>query len=143
MVAVVYKIYLPAILACKVDGVCPYHAVIDKEWYAANGNKLSSPPVNLPPNYAITAQSQYGTATCVYPAGSSILSCTYVNNQSPSNLGLWIPYRGTYTVTETGLPQGWTGVAGIGGFTLDSGYCAGTFQNLCLHTVKNRATVIR
>jgi hypothetical protein len=123
--------------------MCPFYALIDKQWYASDGSKLGGPPVDLPSNYAITAQSQYGVATCVYPAGSSKLVCAYVNNLPASNSGLWVSFQGTYTVTETGLPQGWTGVAGIGAFTLDSGYCEGHMRPFCTHAVKNRATVIR
>jgi hypothetical protein len=125
--------------------MCPYYALIGKEWYAADGSELSGPPANLPLNYAVTAQSQYGTATCNYPTGSSNLVCTYVNNSLASDSGLWVPYGGTYTVTETGLPQGWTGVAGVGGFSVSSGYCVSVEfgGSYCTHTVKNRATAIR
>jgi hypothetical protein len=138
-----YKIYLPVIFACNIDDVCPFYATIDKEWYATDGSKPDVPP-SLPLTYTISAQSVYGTATCNYPTGSSNLVCMYVNNQLASNSGLWIPYRGTYTVTETGLPQGWMGIAGIGEFSLGSGYCVSDyFRNFCVHTVKNRATAIR
>jgi hypothetical protein len=141
----VYKIYLPVIFACNIDDVCPYYALIAKEWYAADGSELSGPPVNLPPNYAVTAQSQYGTATCNYPTGSSNLVCTYVNNLPANDSGLWVPYGGTYTVTETGLPEGWTRVVGVGEFIVRRGYCMREgFENLyCTHTVKNRAMAIR
>jgi hypothetical protein len=70
--------------------------------------------------------------------------CTYVNNPPGDNSrGLWIPYNGVYTVTETGLPSGWAGVAGTGSFTLANGYCASIFlDNICVHTVRNQATVM-
>jgi hypothetical protein len=135
-----FKIYLPIIFVCKLDGTCPFHVVIDKQWYDARGNILSGPPANLPANYSITAvaQTTAGTATCAYPAGSSKLVCTYISGGVVDTEGMHVPYNGTYTVSETNLPTGWTIEAGIGPFTLGSGYCVNSGPgNFCTHAVKN------
>jgi hypothetical protein len=136
---------LPIIFACEIDSKCPYYAVLIKEWYDATGNLLDGPPADLPPSYAITAQSIYGSVICTYPTGSTALVCTYINNPPGNNLiGLWVPYHGAYTVTESGLPSGWVGIAGTGNFTLDDDYCVNiSFENMCIHAVKNQSVMMR
>jgi len=86
-------------------------------------------------------------ATCTYISAST-LSCTYDNRMTGSrhaldNDGLWAPVGTPYTVTETGLPAGWTGYLGVGTFTsYIGGYCAnghGNYTKNCTHAVKNSA----
>jgi hypothetical protein len=121
---------------------CADHVFIEKQWYGAEGNLLSDLPANLPGGFTITAWSALGTATCSYPAGSLDLVCEYVNSEHPAldNNGLWVPVGTTYTMVETGLPEGGTWIAGIGEFTAGDGYCVGGrdgFARYCTHTVKN------
>jgi Flp pilus assembly protein TadG len=125
---------------------CSQQVYIEKEWYDMEGNKLSGPPAGLSASYAITAQSTLGTAICTYPTGSSTLSCTYSNRKSGSrpaldDNGLWAPVGTTYTVTESGLSDGWVNFAGTGAFTSNvGGYCVngrGGAARYCTHLVKN------
>ncbi len=120
---------------------CAYHLFVEKQWYDAEGNLLSDPPASVPPGFTITAQSALGIATCNYPLGSSDLVCEYVNSQSPAldDNGLWVPVGTTYTVVESGLPEGWTWVAGTGEFTAGDGYCVSSGDGFCTHTVKNHS----
>ena len=104
---------------------------IEVRWYDADNNVLGGPPADLPADFAITAASDMGDATCAYPAGSTALSCTYSNDASaPDDGGLWISEGGSYTVSQTGLPAGWSSFGGIGTFP-DSGFTT--------HIVHNRA----
>ena len=125
---------------------CSQQVYIEKEWYDAEGNKLSSPPAGLSSSYVITAQSSLGMAICTYPTGSSTLSCTYSNRKSGSrpagdDNGLWAPVGTTYTVTESSLSDGWVNFAGTGAFTSNiGGYCVNGRDGLakkCTHVVKN------
>ena len=104
---------------------------IEVRWYDTDNNVLGEPPADLPVDFAITAASDLGDATCTYPAGSTALSCTYSNDASvPDDSGLWISVGGSYTVSQTGLPAGWSSFGGIGTFP-DSGFTT--------HIVHNRA----
>ena len=104
---------------------------IEVRWYDADNNVMGGPPADLPADFAITAASDLGNATCTYPAGSTSLSCTYSNDASaPDNSGLWISEEKSYTVSQTGLPAGWSSFGGIGTFP-DSGFTT--------HIVHNRA----
>jgi hypothetical protein len=104
---------------------------IEVRWYDADNNVLGGPPADLPADFAITAASGLGNATCTYPTGSTSLSCSYSNDASvPDNSGLWISEGKSYTVSQTGLPAGWSSFGGIGTFP-DSGFTA--------HIVHNRA----
>ncbi|MBN1978919.1 MAG: hypothetical protein JW918_16085 [Anaerolineae bacterium] len=104
---------------------------IEVRWYDADNNVLGGPPAGLPADFAITAASDMGSATCTYPAGSTSLSCTYSNDVSaPDDSGLWISDGDSYTVSQTDLPAGWSSFGGIGTFP-DSGFTT--------HIVHNRA----
>jgi hypothetical protein len=104
---------------------------IEVRWYDADNNVLGGPPAGLSADFAISAASDLGNATCTYPAGATTLSCTYSNDASaPDDSGLWISEGKSYTVSQTGLPAGWSSFGGIGTFP-DSGFTT--------HIVHNRA----
>ena len=121
---------------------CSFHVFFDKVWVDANGDSRSAPPASIAPDYKIVAQSELGTAECVYPAGSDTLTCTYNNQRPPAldNKGLWVPVGSTYTVEEFNLPPGWTPASGVGSFIGGDDYCEYGYngaQKYCLHTVVN------
>ncbi|MFP4438636.1 MAG: choice-of-anchor A family protein, partial [Chloroflexaceae bacterium] len=133
--------------ASKNGVPCSYHVFVEKEWYDVDGNLMDAPPAELSTDYAITVEGDLGTGTCSYPAGSDSLECTYDNTQPPAldNKGLWVPFGEAYTVTETGLPDGWEAVAGVGEFTAGDGYCETGRDGVtkyCTHTVENQAVVL-
>jgi hypothetical protein len=98
----------------------PYVVVLDKEWLDPDGGVLDGPPAALPDDWAITATSQLGSATCTYPEGATELVCTYENKgaHQGSADGLYVPGgKGkSFTVAETALPAGWSNVSGLGTF---------------------------
>ena len=123
---------------------CSNHIFFDKVWQDADG-KTVAPPADLSTNYVITATSRLGEAVCSYPAGSSTLTCVYTNPKPPAldDLGLWVPFGETYTVTESSLPVGWAVQSGAGVFTAtlsNQGYCENVEgqEKYCNHTVVNR-----
>ena len=121
---------------------CSNHVFLDKVWYDATGSPLDAPPVNVD-DFEITAESELGTATCTYPSGSTELVCVYDNQQPPAldNNGLWVPLGTPYTVTESGLPAGWTLGDGVGTYLVSDGYCEPGVEGhakYCLHTVENQ-----
>jgi hypothetical protein len=111
-----------------------YSVRIEVEWYDAAGDLLGGPPVDLPADFQVAAQSEASTAHCTYPAASSDLSCEY-SNQGPATGGdgLLVPSGTAYTVAETGLPEGWASFAGIGMFPGEGPSASFT------HIVDNRA----
>ena len=111
-----------------------YSVRIEVEWYDAAGDLLGGPPVDLPADFQVAAQSEAGAAQCTYPAASSDLSCEY-SNQDPAtgDDGLLVPSGTAYTVVEVGLPEGWGSFAGIGMFPGDGPSASFT------HVVDNRA----
>jgi hypothetical protein len=132
---------------------CSQHVFIDKVWYDANAQIMSGPPPDLPLTYTLKAESVLGTAICNYSSGlaaqgsgSPALNCTYTNRKTGprpalDDDGLWAPAGTVYTVTETGLPPGWSGYDGLGAYTSAiGGYCIngrnGITRN-CTHVVKN------
>jgi len=137
--------------ASKGSAQCSEHVFVEKKWYDAAGNETDV-PADLPDDYAITLNSEYGSATCTYQG--SDLTCVY-NNQSPAfdQQGVWVPLKTRYTVVETGLPNGWTAQAGTGEFFFDysinddgslaisSNHCElgrDGVTKYCTHTVKNQ-----
>jgi len=132
---------------------CSQHVFIEKVWYDANANTMSSPPPDLPITYTLRAESILGTAICNYPSGlsaqssdPSALSCTYTNRKTGprpalDDNGLWAPAGTVYTVTEVGLPPGWSSYDGLGTYTSEiGGYCINGrngYTKNCTHVVKN------
>ena len=113
--------------------LCAYEIRIEDMWYDAAGNLLDGPPAGLPPGFTITAQSDYGSATCSY-AGGAELTCRYDNRARVAGDGvLWVPANGVYAVSEVGLPPGWQVFAGIGFFP-----ARGSARSFT-HIVDNRA----
>lgn len=110
---------------------CTYRVQIEVRWYDTEGNSLAGPPEALPPEFAITAQSQIGAATCTYGDGSSLV-CQY-DNQSGGGGALLVPAGGSYTTSESGLPAGWQPFSGVGVFP-----ASGSSQSL-RHVIDNRA----
>jgi LPXTG-motif cell wall-anchored protein len=97
----------------------PYVVVLDKQWLDAQGAPVD-PPAAVAAGWTMTATSQLGSATCSYPDGSLELECDYENKGSHegSEEGLYVPggKKKTFTVTESGLPAGWSNVSGLGTF---------------------------
>lgn len=125
---------------------CSYHVFPDKLWIDINGNQLPGPPADLPADFTITAESSLGTATCTYPSGATELSCVYANQRPPAldDNGLWVPAGETYTVTESGLPEGFFGSTGLGEFPLPGDQCVpgrDGIEKHCTHTVENVASI--
>ncbi len=96
------------------------------QWTNAGGGAVAA-PVPLP-HFVVTGTSKQGTGTCVYPVGTSTLSCTYAkatgddaNNDGDGDeggpvTGVWVSGTGTYTVSAQGLPSGWSVRSGLGEF---------------------------
>lgn len=110
---------------------CVYRVHIDVKWYDTDGSLLAGPPDSLPPEFAITAQSEIGSATCTYPDGSSLV-CQY-NNQSGGGGALLVPPDTSYSTGESGLPAGWHPFSGIGLFPGSGG------SQSVSHVIDNRA----
>ena len=112
-----------------------YQIFISKAWLDASMNSTDAPA--LSGDFAITATSSIGQATCTWSGGS--LGCSYTNQIPPAlnNDGLWVPAGESYTVSEAGLPAGWYGISGVGTFPATWGSCDGT---TCLHTVQNQSS---
>ncbi|MBN2005123.1 MAG: hypothetical protein JXA21_17320, partial [Anaerolineae bacterium] len=112
----------------------------DKEWYL-DGELLSGLPVDLPAEFVITVTSDLGYAVCTYPEGATDLNCDYYNLDFPvSHNGLWIPVGGTYTVEESGLPDGWIAGQGIGTYEVDCSTLTPLNvlpPDVCKHVVQN------
>ena len=114
--------------------LCAYEVRIEDMWYDAAGNLLDGPPAGLPPGFTITAQSDYGSATCSYGGGGAELTCRYDSRlQAGGGDVLWVPADGVYAVSEAGLPPGWQAFAGVGLFP-----ARGPTQSFT-HIVDNRA----
>lgn len=113
--------------------LCAYQVRIEDTWYDAAGNPLDGLPADLPVGFTITAQSEYGSATCSYGGGAE-LTCRYDNHVRAAGDGvLWVPANGVYVVSESPLPPGWQAFAGIGLFP-----ARGPVQSFT-HIVDNRA----
>lgn len=126
---------------------CSYRVNIQKQWFNTAGAPIPVPTASLPATFAIHVQSDLGTATCTYPAGSGVLSCSY-SNAAPAldNNGLWVPVGGSYEVSETDAPAGASALSGVGTFDAAAGSCApvgeattrGVSPGIrCVHVVKN------
>ncbi|MGD1993755.1 MAG: hypothetical protein PVI59_11230 [Anaerolineae bacterium] len=111
---------------------CAYRVHIDVKWYGTDGRLLAGPPDSLPPGFAITAQSQLGSATCTYPSGSSSLACQY-ESQSGAGDALLVPPDTSYAIDESELPADWQPFSGTGVFP---GNGSSEFVS---HVVVNRA----
>lgn len=63
-------------------------------------------------------------------------------SDSPGDDSLWVPVGTTYTVSETNLPPGWSGVVGLGTFPMTNNVCVacgeGSAETFCRHAVQNR-----
>ncbi len=80
-------------------------------WRDAGGQSGSLPPAGLPSGYVLTAVSTHGTATCTYASGGAQLVCNYPPGEASDSSvppSLQVSGLGTYTVTEQGLPAGWS-----------------------------------
>ncbi len=113
----------------------------DKEWYL-DGELLPAHPADLPVEFAITITSELGHAICTYPDGAPDLYCEYYNLDLPVSYdGLWVPAGGTYTVEESGLPEGWTGEHGLGTYEVNCPPTRNTIEPpaACEHVVQNAA----
>jgi LPXTG-motif cell wall-anchored protein len=100
----------------------PFRVHFLKQWQTAEAEVLAGPPSTLDRSaYAIDVTSDRGTARCVYPEVGDELACTYQNQHGHEDETehLIIPAgeHFTFTVTETGLPDGWEPVAGVGTFS--------------------------
>lgn len=116
----------------------PDIVVIEKDWEDFEGNP-TTPPFDGSGSidgFSITASSDLGSATCTYEDSS--LTCVYTNDDPTITDGLAVPPGGTYSVDESGLPDGWEAREGVGS-TLQIGQSC-TFNNdeVCVHTVTNQ-----
>jgi hypothetical protein len=111
--------------------------LIEKIWQNADGEPVSR-PLNLPPNFEITATSPLGSVSCTYPGDSAELFCLYFNeNGDPTSPGLRVPTDGSFSVSEINLPAGFGVVEGTTGQGLT---CEPVVPDEpCTHTVINRA----
>ncbi|MBD3377363.1 T9SS type A sorting domain-containing protein, partial [candidate division KSB1 bacterium] len=101
---------------------CAYHLFFDKQWVLDQAN-LDELPDDLPEDYKIIAESDYGTAVCTYDENTQQLVCVYENKKPANNNdGLWVPANGSYTVKEENLPDGWSPLFGTGTFKVGDGY---------------------
>jgi len=119
---------------------CSNHVFVGKTWRDTQGQETTEPPAGLGPDFAIVVESDMGTATCTYPAGSVELQCEY-DNDPPAldDNGLWVPVESTYTITEVNAPEGWS-AEGTGTFEVAPETCAPGVAGLvkyCLHTLVN------
>lgn len=119
---------------------CAEHVFLEKKWYDVAGAPMAGPPANLPANYTLSATSSLGTATCTY-AGAALV-CSYANNASLDDNGLWVPVGATYSVSESNLPDDFGPLAGTGSFLslVPGGYCTNPFGGVdkyCRHRVRN------
>lgn len=110
------------LLCGATDEGNPFRIFFLKQWQTTDGEVLSALPPTLDRSaFAIDVTSDRGTAHCVYPQAGDELACTYVNGRGHEDETevLIVPAgeRFTFTVTETGLPEGWAPLAGVGTFS--------------------------
>jgi hypothetical protein len=114
--------------------LCAYRVQIQIQWYDGQGNQVEGAPADLPPDFVVTAQSEWSDATCSYSGESSDLTCAYTNRgPAPGTDGLWVPAGTMYTVTQSALPSGWMSFTGVGLFPGAGG--SRSFN----HVIDNRA----
>ena len=94
----------------------PARILFEVAWLDARGDvPVAGPldqvmPAGWRDDYRLTAASERGTASCSYPPASDVLVCAYDNPGHGTQPGMVVPggKKHEYTVTQTGLPLGWT-----------------------------------